>query len=96
MKYTGEIRMLKWGIIPTLPSFQISVGQSVGGRENNFAVVEIVSEPIIDGRNEFHIQCSKKDAKGGLGPPFVWKTYKNEPDEVQYFAPDEKHDYVKI
>ncbi|MEK6879069.1 MAG: hypothetical protein AABY22_05645 [Nanoarchaeota archaeon] len=94
---TGEIRMLKWGIIPTLPSFQISVGQSVGGIKQNFLVLEIVSEPIVDGRNEFHIQCSKQDAKGvPTGIPFVWMTYKKEPDSVQYFGPDETHDYLKV
>ena len=87
--------MLKWGIIPTLPSFQISVGQSVGGIKQNFLVLEIVSEPIVDGRCEFHIQCSKQDEKGmPIGVPFIWKTYKLEPDEVQYFGPDDKHDYV--
>jgi hypothetical protein len=38
-----------------------------------------------------------KDDKGvPVGIPFIWKTYKLEPDEIQYFAPDEKHNYLKV
>lgn len=92
---TGEIRLLKWGIIPNQPSFQIGKDQVVGGKEN-LVVTEIVREPVLDGKSEYHIQCSRKNDKGELLPPFVWKTYFKEPDEIQYFVPNGKYDYLKI
>lgn len=92
---SGEIRMLKWGVIPTQPSYQISVGQVVGGREN-LEVTQIVKEDISANVSEWHIECAKKDDKGVLGRPFVWLTYYLKPDFVQYFVPDAKHDYVKV
>lgn len=93
--YTGEIRMIKYGVIPSLPYFEITVGRMVGGREN-LEVVQIVIEPLPGGRFQYHVECAKKDDKGVLGTSFVWKTYLKEPDEIQYFVPDEKHDYIKI
>lgn len=91
----GEIRMIKYGVIPQLPYYAVVVGNPVGGAEN-LVVLQIVREPIIDGKSEYHIECAKKDDKGVLGRPFVWKTFLKEPDEIQYFAPDEKHDYIKL
>lgn len=93
--YTGEIRLIKWGLIPNLPYFEITVGRMVGGREN-LKVVQIVRECISPGKNEYHVQCVKEDDKGNFGSPFVWKTYLKEPEEIQYFVPDEKHNYVKL
>lgn len=98
---TGQIRMIKYGIIPMpSPSFQISVGQLVGGRDNSMRVVQIVREDILEGKCEYHIECSKVIVKPGskdtLGNPFVWKTYYKEPDEVQYFSPDESHNFLVI
>lgn len=92
---TGEIRLIKYGVIPSLPYFEITVDRMVGGKEN-FQVVQIVREPTSKGNFEYHIECAKKDEKGVLGPKFVWKTYLKKPDEIQYFAPDEKHNYIKI
>jgi len=92
----GEIRMIKFGIIPDLPSFSVIVGKNVGGKENNLTVVAIVAEPVLDGKCEYHISCAKKDDKGNFEQPFIWKTYKKEPDEIQYFVPDEKHNYLKV
>jgi len=104
MNLSGEIRCIKYGIIPNLPSWQISVGQFVGGNRTPMTVVEIVLEPVLDGKCEFHIQCCllDKDKNVPLGEdgeplnPFTWKTYKLEPDEIEYFAPDEKHDFIII
>ena len=94
---TGEIRMIKWGIIPhPSPSFVVLAGQTVGERGNPMVVVQIVKEHILSGKCEYHIQCAKKDDKGVLGVPFVWKTYYKEPDEIQYFTPDEKHNYQQL
>lgn len=92
---TGEIRLIKYGVIPTLPYFEITVGRVYGGKEN-LQVVKIVREHIVDGKSEYHIQCARKDEKGNFGTPFVWATFKKEPDIVQYFAPDGKHDYLVI
>lgn len=92
---TGEIRLIKYGVIPSLPYFEITVGRMVGGKEN-FRVVQIVREPISKLRSEYHIECAKEDEKGVLGPKFIWKTYLDRPSEVQYFAPDEKHNYIKL
>ena len=99
----GQIRMIKYGVIPNLPSFQISVGQIVGGKEN-LTVTEIVSEPVLDGRCDFHIQCCKRNEKGEIPVndnkevvgQFIWKTYKKEPDEIQYFVPDEAHNFLVV
>ena len=93
--FTGEIRMIKYGIIPNLPSFQISVEQMVGGKEN-LVVTEIAKEQVADEMFEYHIICSKKNEKGVLGDSFIWKTYNKTPDEVQYFVPDTKHDYIRL
>lgn len=96
-KLVGEIRMLRWGIVPNLPSFNISVDQVLGGIEKLF-VTQIVREEFLDGipSSVFQIVCCKKNKEGILLAPFVWKTYNRLPDEIQYFLPDEKHDYVKI
>lgn len=100
MALTGEIRMIQYGVIPSAPYFSIGVGQMVGGKEM-LKVIAIVREHIIDGECEYHIQCIKKRpdterGEGGWTNPFVWKTYFLKPDWVQYFAPDEKHDYITI
>lgn len=96
MAFTGEIRMIKWGIIPTLPSFQISVGQKVGGH-TDLLVKEIIREQITGTKREYHIVCVKNPSnKDENNSPFIWKTYHDEPDEVQYFLPDEKHNYIKL
>jgi hypothetical protein len=92
---TGEIRMIKYGVIPTEPSFQLSVGQMVGGKEN-LQIIQIVKEPVQDGLAEYHIQCAKVGDKGLLGRAFIWLTYYKQPDFVQYFVPDKDHDYVRI
>lgn len=92
---SGEIRLIKYGIIPNLPTFNISVNQVVGGVEQ-LTVKQIVREVVGDSKFIYHIECVKKDSKGEFGLPFVWKTYYKEPDEVQYFVPDEKHNYLKV
>lgn len=102
MSLSGEIRKITWGIIPN-PIFNIAVGQKVGGREG-LVVVQIVKELSEDGSmSEFHIECKKLLVEGipgrslaVWGEPFVWKTYYKAPDEVEYFTPDDKHDYKKV
>ena len=95
MIHTGEIRLIKYGIIPTLPYFEVTVGRMVAGQEN-LRVKSIVREPVND-KFEYHIQCVKVNAKDNSeGPAFIWKTYYKEPDEVQFFVPDEAHNYIKL
>lgn len=98
--------MIKWGLFPTESNWNISVGQMVGGKEN-YQVVEIIKElSIEEGTIAFHILCRKmlnevipghqipdKDKK--WSEVFVWNTYYKLPDNVQYFYPDEKHNYIK-
>lgn len=96
--YTGEIRMLKWGIIPNQPYFNISVGQALG-KDKRVLVKEIVEEFVPGGSFQYLIVCvmlseAKHEVEGSSS--FVWKTYKLEPDEIQYFTPDEKHNYLKV
>ena len=100
MSLKGEIRMIKWGVIPSEKYFSIAVGQLVGGLEK-LEVLSIVKEFILDtDAVEFHVECRKilkdrvKDVSNiEYGEAFVWKTYHKMPDEVQYFIPDEKHNY---
>jgi len=97
MSLTGEIRQLKYGIMPyPSPSFVVIAGQMVGGKENPMQVVQIIKEHVLNGKCEYHIQCVKKDEKGFAGNPFIWKTYYREPDEIQYFSPDEIHNFLVI
>ena len=104
MNFSGQIRTLKFGVIPNQPSWQISVGQSVGGKRTPMSVVEIVLEPVLNGKCEFHIQCCLLDENGKVPldqnreplNAFTWKTYILAPDEIEYFAPDEKHDFIII
>ncbi len=93
--HVGEIRLIRWGLIPNLPYFEITVDRMVGGDEN-LKVIQIVREWISPGKYEYHVQCAKKDDKGNLGTPFVWNTYLKEPDKIQYFVPDDKHNYIKM
>lgn len=98
MKIAGEIKMIKWGMIPSEPNWNISVGQMVAGREG-FRVVEINKE-MNDEYLEpfFHIICVKVTREVDqekLSDPFIWKTYYKRPDEIQYFYPDEQHNYIK-
>lgn len=95
MSLTGEIRMIKWGLIPTERYFAITVGQMVGGVEN-LKVTQIAKEISEDGEIVFHVECKKIIPHKPDGEPFVWKSYYKKPDEVQYFVPDEKHDYKKV
>lgn len=96
MTATGEIRMIKWGLIPNLPGFQISVGQVVGGKAE-LTVTAILRENILAEKCEYHVVCVQKKKDDKDNPiPFIWKTYYKEPDEVQYFLPDEKHNYIKL
>ncbi len=100
----GDIKMVKFGIIPNQPSWQISVGQFVGGKSMPMKVVEIVLEPVSNGKCEFHIQCCLLDKDGKVPMnedkkpvnSFTWKTYKLEPDEIEYFAPDENHNFLVV
>ena len=93
---TGEIRFILWGIIPGLPYRKIEVGQDYGGTKMPMKVLSIVQEYIIDNTYEYHVECSRKDDKGNLvGDSFVWKTFHLKPDEIEYFGPDEKHNYLK-
>lgn len=92
---TGEIRMIKYGVIPSQPYFEITVGRIVGGREN-LEVIRIVREFVPNGESEYHIECAKKDENGNKGNPFIWKTFLKKPDEIQYFVPDENHNYVFV
>ena len=95
MAYTGEIRMIKWGLIPNLPSFQVSVGSMVMG--NRLVVIKIICEPVADGKCEYHVECETVEKDDKVKPKrFIWKTYKEMPHEVQYFLPDDKHDYILI
>ena len=97
MRLTGEIKKLKWGVIPNMPYWIIEVDKTVGGKEN-LVVLEIVKEKTEEGVVEFHVVCAKKEivnTKEVLGVSFVWKTYNKTPDEIEYFLPDEKHNYVK-
>jgi|ERR1019366_2555541 hypothetical protein len=104
MNLAGEIKMVKFGIIPNQPSWQIGVGQVVGKKDSPMKVVEIILEPVLNGKCEFHIQCCLLDKKGEvpLGEDkkplnvFTWKTYKLEPDEIEYFAPDENHSFLIV
>ncbi len=94
MNLTGEIMLLRWGLVPNLPSFNVSVGQTLGGKER-IKVVQIVREDFPEtNKSAFHIEGEQ--GEGRLAKRFVWKTYNLMPDEIQYFAPDEKHDYVKV
>jgi hypothetical protein len=96
MDLKGQIRMIRWGVIPTEKYFSISVDQMVAGREN-YKVVEIVEELTETGRYEWHIVCVRmKDEKQLDGIGFVWKTYYKTPDEIQYFGPSDQHDYLLV
>jgi len=96
-KLSGEIRFIQWGIIPGLPYRKIEVGQDYGGTKMPMKVLGIVSEHIVDNVYEYHVECSLKDSKGVLiGEPFKWKTFHLKPDEIEYFGPDEKHNYLKV
>ncbi len=91
---TGEIRFIQWGVIPGLPYRKIEVGQSFGGTKTPMRVLDIIKESTEE-KSYYHVQCSLKDKDGNLiGEPFIWITFNKEPDEVQHFAPDEKHNYV--
>lgn len=99
MAITGEIRMIQYGVIPSEPYFAISVGQGVGGKEN--LEVAAIEREWIEDRFEYHIVCKQKripteDDDSKFGREFIWKTYYKQPDWVQFFLPDQKHDYVKI
>lgn len=101
MNITGEIKTIKWGLIPSEPNWNISVGQMVAGKEN-FRVKEINKEvDPEDGVMCHHIICVKVlspavgHADEKVSDSFIWKTYYKMPDEVQYFYPDEKHNYIK-
>jgi hypothetical protein len=97
MKMTGEIRMLKWGIIPSQPYFSIAVGQHLG-KGKRVLVVEIAEE-FEAGKFQYLILCVMTDEDGNKkegDSSFIWKTYKKEPEEIQYFTPDEKHNYLKV
>lgn len=95
MAYTGEIRMIKWGLIPNLPSFQVSVGSLVMG--SKLVVTKIVREHIEGGRSEYHVECETVEKNDKIPPKkFIWKTFYKEPEEVQYFLPDDKHDYIVL
>ncbi len=99
---SGQIRQIKWGIIPGLPYLQIRVDQDFGGTKSPMRVIEIVSEPVKDEKCDYHVQCcllndKKEVPKNDKGEPvgvFIWKTYKKEPDEIEYFAPDEAHNFL--
>lgn len=102
MSLTGEIRKITWGTIPH-PQFSIEVDQFAGGKAR-LKVIQIVKELNEDsGKFEFHVECHKqlKDAipnvsNAEYGPAFIWKTYHKMPDEVEYFTPDELHNYKKV
>jgi hypothetical protein len=94
MKLTGEIKSIKWGIIPNMPYLNIGVNQTFGQLRVVQIVKELNEEAIV-----YHIMCSAitmKDKKEELGISFIWKTYTLEPEEIVYFLPDEQHNYVKI
>lgn len=94
-KLTGEIKMIKWGIIPNLPYWLFQVGQKAGKITDKATIVQILEEPADDG-TYYLVICVKKNEKEEDGEPYVWKKYNNKPDEVEYFSPDEKHNYVKV
>jgi len=92
----GEILMIVWGIQKGAPSFQWKVGQNCGGGQN-LTITKIIQEHLEGGVSEFHIECIQKNTEGSmLVSPFIWKTYKLEPDEITYHLPDEKHNYFKV
>lgn len=101
MRLSGEIRKITWGIIPN-PTFSIAVGQTLGGRDR-LEVIQVVKEISEDEGVVFHVECKKILAPAVInvsnavyGEPFIWKSYNKVPDEVEYFAPDDKHDYKKV
>ena len=101
MALTGEIRMIQYGVIRSQDYFAISVDQPVGGVSQGLKVVAIIREYIEGNDAEYHIECVKKriptsDNSSEWTKSFVWTTYYKKPDFVQYFSPDDKHDYIKI
>jgi len=107
MIYKGDIRMLKWGLIPNQPTFVISVNQEVGLKKS-LKVLQIQQGLLEDEETiVFHVECCLKGSptqylagetiKGTPdGPAFIWKTYTKMPDEIEYFIPEGEHNHKKI
>lgn len=96
----GEIRVIKWQVVPSLPGLQWTVGQEVGYKRK-LRIVQFLAVQNSDGEIcSYNIVCVKlsfdTNNRESLSDPFVWKSYNKLPDEVEYFEPDGTHDYLLV